>query len=141
MKLYLSDDLIEDCTNDWMNFKKIFLAYWNVHVTFQEPILKSSKILLNFKHTLFESEMKVKIVNIKNGKYINYILFFNVFLPFLACGHGEILQSRALLYTQSDLLKSVEELKTQKQETEQPEDQDEVPIYFLFNIILYMKIS
>ena len=109
-----------------MNFKKIFLAYWNVHVTFQEPILRSSKILLNFKHTLFESEMKVKIVNIKNGKYINYILFFNVFLTFLACGHGEILQSRALLYTQSDLLKSVEELKTQKQETEQPEDQDEV---------------
>ena len=109
-----------------MNFKKIFLASLNVHVTFQEPILKSSKILLNFKHTLFESEMKVKIVNIKNGKYINYILFFNVFLPFLACGHGEILQSRALLYTQSDLLKSVEELKTQKQETEQPEDQDEV---------------
>ncbi len=39
-----------------------------------------------------------------------------------ACGHGEILQSRALLYTQSDLLKSVEELKTEKQESEQPED-------------------
>lgn len=39
-----------------------------------------------------------------------------------ACGHGEVLQSRALLYTQSDLLKSVEELKLVKQESEQPED-------------------
>ena len=66
---------------------------------------------------------------------VNNILTF--FPTILACGHGEILQSRALLYTQSDLLKSVEELKTQKQETEQPEDQDEVPIYFLFNIILH----
>ena len=35
-----------------------------------------------------------------------------------ACGHGEILQSRALLYTQSDLLKSVEDLKATKQESE-----------------------
>ena len=42
-----------------------------------------------------------------------------------ACGHGEVLQSRALLYTQSDLLKSVEELKTDKQETELPEVEDE----------------
>ncbi len=42
-----------------------------------------------------------------------------------ACGHGEILQSRALLYTQSDLLKSVELLKAEKQKTEQPEDEDE----------------
>ena len=72
---------------------------------------------------------------------MKYTQFFNVFLTILACGHGEILQSRALLYTQSDLLKSVEELKTQKQETEQPEDQDEVSIDFLFNIILFMKIS
>ena len=42
-----------------------------------------------------------------------------------ACGHGEILQSRALLYTQSDLLKSVEELKTIKLESESPEDAQE----------------
>jgi len=41
-----------------------------------------------------------------------------------ACGHGEILQSRALLYTQSDLLKSVEELKATKQESEAPEDKE-----------------
>jgi len=41
-----------------------------------------------------------------------------------ACGHGEILQSRALLYTQSDLLKSVEELKAIKQESETPEDDE-----------------
>ena len=40
-----------------------------------------------------------------------------------ACEHGEILQSRALLYTQSDLMRSVEELKAQKQLSEQPEDE------------------
>lgn len=39
-----------------------------------------------------------------------------------ACDHGEILQSRALLYTQSDLMRSVEDLKAQKQLSEQPED-------------------
>lgn len=39
-----------------------------------------------------------------------------------ACGHGEILQSRALLYTQSDLLKSVEALRSEKQQVEQPEE-------------------
>jgi protein polybromo-1 len=42
-----------------------------------------------------------------------------------ACGHGEILQSRALLYTQSDLLKSVEDLKTEKQQSEAPEDTED----------------
>jgi len=41
-----------------------------------------------------------------------------------ACGHGEILQSRALMYTQSDLLKSVEKLKTIKQESEAPEEEE-----------------
>ena len=35
-----------------------------------------------------------------------------------------LLQSRALLYTQSDLLKTVEELKNIKQESEQPEDEE-----------------
>jgi protein polybromo-1 len=39
-----------------------------------------------------------------------------------ACEHGEILQSRALLYTQSDLMRAVEELRAQKQLSEQPED-------------------
>lgn len=39
-----------------------------------------------------------------------------------ACEHGEILQSRALLYTQSDLMRAVEEVKAQKQLSEQPEE-------------------
>ena len=39
-----------------------------------------------------------------------------------ACEHGEILQSRALLYTQSDLMRAVEELRAQKQLSEQPEE-------------------
>ena len=53
--------------------------------------------------------------------------FINIFIRIRdeACGHGEILQSRALMYTQSDLLKSVEKLKAIKQESE-------VNIFFLY---------
>ena len=40
-----------------------------------------------------------------------------------ACEHGEILQSRALLYTQSDLMRGVEELRAAKQLLEQPEEE------------------
>lgn len=41
------------------------------------------------------------------------------------CKHGELLQSRALLYTQSDLKKSVDDLRAQKQVTEAPEETED----------------
>ena len=99
-----------------MSFKEIFSSYWNEPGPLAEQIHKFLKIRLNCKPTLL-------------GKFLFYChffffffyeLFINIFIRIRdeACGHGEILQSRALMYTQSDLLKSVEKLKTIKQESE-----------------------
>lgn len=44
-----------------------------------------------------------------------------------ACGNGDILQSKALLYTVDDLHKSVDALKAKKQEEEQAEEEQDEP--------------
>ena len=44
-----------------------------------------------------------------------FYIIIHVFVIFQTCKHGELLQSRALLYTQSDLKKSVDDLRAQKQ--------------------------
>ena len=52
--------------------------------------------------------------------FLNFKINYHIFIRIRdeACDHGEILQSRALMYTKSDLMKSVEKLKGIKQESE-----------------------
>ena len=105
-----------------MSFKEIFSSYWNEPGPLAEQIHKFLKIRLNCKLTLLGNFFFIIVI-------FFYDLFINIFIRIRdeACGHGEILQSRALMYTQSDLLKSVEKLKTIKQESEVK--------YFLYSAI------
>ena len=54
-------------------------------------------------------------VSYSTGQFQCFCIIIHVFVIFQTCKHGELLQSRALLYTQSDLKKSVDDLRAQKQ--------------------------